>query len=114
MKSKNTSRARDSAPVSPFTLRARYNAPGLHIRRERATALRDPCTMRCVLTANERNRALLDRFWCDQAGSYLIITGLMMPVIVGCVALAADYGLLLHTRQSMQGAADSAAISAAT
>jgi len=70
--------------------------------------------MRCVLRANERNRALLDRFWYDQAGSYLIITGLMMPVIVGCVALAADYGLWLHTRQSMQGAADSAAISAAT
>jgi hypothetical protein len=54
------------------------------------------------------------RFRRDQSGNYLIIMGLMMPVLIGCVGLATDYGLWLHTHQSMQGAADSAAISAAT
>jgi Flp pilus assembly protein TadG len=54
------------------------------------------------------------RFRRDQSGNYLIIMGLMMPVLIGCVGLATDYGVWLHTHQSMQGAADSAAISAAT
>ena len=57
---------------------------------------------------------LLDRFGCDQSGNYLIITGLLLPVLVGIVGLGTDYGLWTYTHQAMQSAADSGAVSAAT
>ena len=38
----------------------------------------------------------------------------MMPVLVGAVGLGTDYGLWVHTHQTAQSAADSAAVSAAT
>lgn len=60
------------------------------------------------------SRNLLARFTADKSGSYLIIAALMMPVLVGFVGLGTDYGLWVYTHQSVQSAADSAAVSAAT
>jgi Flp pilus assembly protein TadG len=57
---------------------------------------------------------LLTRFARDRSGSYLIIAALMMPVLVGFVGLGTDYGVWVYTHQSVQSAADSAAVSAAT
>jgi len=56
---------------------------------------------------------LASRFRRDERGSYLIITALMAPVLIGFVGLAADYGLWTQTQRAMQNAADSAATSAA-
>jgi Flp pilus assembly protein TadG len=53
------------------------------------------------------------RFRDDESGSYLIISAIMMPVLIGSAGLATDYGLWIHTRQKMQNAADAAAYSAA-
>lgn len=60
------------------------------------------------------NADLFGRFWRDTSGSYVIIGALMMPVLVGAVGLGTDYGLWVHTHQTAQSAADSAAVSAAT
>lgn len=57
---------------------------------------------------------LLRRFGRDESGSYLVITGLMMPVLVGTVALGTESGLWFLRHRTIQNAADSAAISAAT
>jgi len=54
------------------------------------------------------------RFARDQSGSYLIITAITMPALVGLVGLGTDYGLWAYTHQNMQSATDSAALSAAT
>ena len=56
---------------------------------------------------------LFGRFRCDQSGSYLVISGVVMPALVGLVGLGTDYGLWTYTHQNMQSAADSAAMSAA-
>lgn len=50
----------------------------------------------------------------DQKGAYLIVVGLMMPVLIGMAGLGTEVGLWLYTRQTLQSAADSAAISSAT
>jgi Flp pilus assembly protein TadG len=50
----------------------------------------------------------------DESGSYLIISALLMPVLIGIVGLATDVGLWTYTHQYMQSAADSGAVSAAT
>lgn len=63
---------------------------------------------------NPGERGLFSRFWRDTSGSYVIIGALMMPVLVGAVGLGTDYGLWVHTHQTAQSAADSAAVSAAT
>jgi hypothetical protein len=72
--------------------------------------------LRSAFTALTRasNRDLLRRFRRDQSGSYLIITGLLMPVLVGFTGLGTDAGLWLYKHRAMQSAADSAAFSAAT
>src|ERR1700676_5161129 len=57
---------------------------------------------------------LVIRFARDKTGSYLIISALMMPVLIGFVGLGTDYGLWVYTHQSAQSAADSAAVSTAT
>src|SRR5262249_32674012 len=59
-------------------------------------------------------RALLLRFGRDESGSYLIITGLLIPVLVGFLGLGTEIGLWLYRHQTLQGAADSAAVSAGT
>ena len=54
------------------------------------------------------------RFRRDERGSYLIMTALLAPALVGIVGLSTDYGLWMQTQRAMQNAADSAAASAAT
>ena len=49
----------------------------------------------------------------DQSGSYVIMSAVMMPVFIGMSALGTEVGMWLYTRQTVQSAADSAAISAA-
>src|SRR5215831_4582658 len=58
-------------------------------------------------------RDLFRRFRRDQSGNYLIITGLLMSALVGLVGLGTDYGMWTYTHQTMQGAADAAAVSGA-
>lgn len=59
-------------------------------------------------------RDLVARFGRDQSGNYVIIIGLLMPVLVGVVGLGTDYGIWSYTHRVMQSAADSGAVSAAT
>ena len=59
-------------------------------------------------------RNKLRDFRRDASGSYLVIMALMAPVMIGSVGLGIDYGLWVYTQQTMQAAADSAAVSAAT
>ncbi|HEX4635752.1 MAG TPA: pilus assembly protein TadG-related protein, partial [Rhizomicrobium sp.] len=54
------------------------------------------------------------RFWRDRRGNYAVITALMSPVLIGSAGLATEGGLWMYVHQSLQGAADSAALSAAT
>lgn len=56
----------------------------------------------------------LSRFRADQSGAYLIIAGLLMPVLVGFVGFGTDATLWYYKHRTMQDAADSAALSAAT
>ncbi len=56
----------------------------------------------------------LGRLWTDDSGAYLIVAALTMPFLIGTVGLATDVGIWLFKRQSLQGAADSAALSGAT
>ena len=57
---------------------------------------------------------LLRGFARDERGSYIIVAGMVMPAVVGAIGLGTEIGLLYHKRKSMQAAADSAAVSAAT
>jgi Flp pilus assembly protein TadG len=54
------------------------------------------------------------RFWRDRRGNYAVITALMSPVLIGSAGLATEGGLWMYVHQSLQGAADSAALSSAT
>ncbi len=54
------------------------------------------------------------RFRRDESGSYLVVTGMLMPALVGIVGLGTEGGLWLTKHRAMQSAADSAALSAAT
>jgi Flp pilus assembly protein TadG len=54
------------------------------------------------------------RFQTDESGSYLVISGLIMPMLVGIVGLGTEAGLWYARHHKMQSATDSAAISAAT
>jgi Flp pilus assembly protein TadG len=60
------------------------------------------------------NMGLLRRFQREEAGSFVTIAGLAMPVFIGFVGLGTEVGLWLNNRQLQQGAADSAAVSAAS
>lgn len=55
----------------------------------------------------------LSAFLRDTSGNYAIIGALMSPVLIGAAGLATEGGLWYHTHQTLQGAADSAALSAA-
>jgi putative Flp pilus-assembly TadE/G-like protein len=57
---------------------------------------------------------LVSQFRRSRSGNYLILTALLLPVLVGAMGVATDVGVWLYARQSLQGAADSAAFSAAT
>jgi hypothetical protein len=56
---------------------------------------------------------LLKKFGRDRAGGVAIIFGLVLPVLLGVIAAAVEYGLLAHRRDQLQNAADMSAIAAA-
>jgi Flp pilus assembly protein TadG len=60
------------------------------------------------------SRGFLSRFAADRRGVSAIIVGLSLSVILGAAGLAVDVGLWYTDRRAAQGAADSAAFSAAT
>src|SRR5215471_14104808 len=60
------------------------------------------------------HRAAVGRFWRDESGGYLVVTGLVMPAMVGVIGLGTEAGAWYLKHRTMQNAADSAAISAAT
>lgn len=51
--------------------------------------------------------------WKSDSGQVLIVTALSMTVLLGFVGFATDVGVLLHSRRSLQTAADAAALAAA-
>jgi Flp pilus assembly protein TadG len=55
----------------------------------------------------------LQRFVRDESGSYVILSALLMPVLVGTAALGTEVGWWYYKHENMQSAADSAAASAA-
>jgi Flp pilus assembly protein TadG len=57
---------------------------------------------------------LLQRFLRDQSGSYAIVVGLLMPVLIGTAGLGTEVAWWLFKHKNMQSAADSGAVSAAT
>ena len=71
---------------------------------------------RAVMTAwaVAGNHCLFRRFRRDETGSFITISALAMPVFIGFVGLGTEVGLWLNKHQTQQGAADSAAVSAAT
>src|SRR5947209_3320085 len=50
----------------------------------------------------------------DESGSYAVIFAVAAPALIGFAGLASEGGLWLYQHQKLQGAADSAALSAAT
>ncbi|QOZ51365.1 TadE/TadG family type IV pilus assembly protein [Bradyrhizobium sp. CCBAU 53338] len=54
------------------------------------------------------------QFVRDQSGSYVIISALLMPVLVGTAGLGTEVGWWYYKHKNMQSAADSGAVSAAT
>src|SRR5262249_13962832 len=66
-----------------------------------------------VASIQEHARRVALWFLRDQSGSYAIIVGLALPVVVGFVSLGTEAGLWFYKHQSMQSAADSSAVSAA-
>lgn len=63
---------------------------------------------------HEGKVGLLERFARDQSGSYVIISALLMPVLVGTAGLGTEVGWWYYKHKNMQSAADSGAVSAAT
>ncbi len=57
---------------------------------------------------------LLRRFRRDQSGAFVIITAIVMPVLIGTVGLGTEVALWLNKHRTLQSAADSSAVSAAT
>ena len=57
---------------------------------------------------------LLHRFRRDQSGTFVIITAIVMPVLIGTVGLGTEVALWLNKHRTLQSAADSSAVSAAT
>ena len=66
-----------------------------------------------VAWTSANGRRLLVRLLRDEEGSYLVLFAFLMPVLVGVAGLGTEGGLWLYTQQALQGAADSAAVSAA-
>ena len=67
-----------------------------------------------IVLARMRQRDLLVRFRGDQSGSYVIITALLLPVLVGFAGMGTEIGLWFYKHRFLQNTADSAAVSAAT
>lgn len=64
--------------------------------------------------AARRIAGLLARLKRDRSGNYATIFALLSPVLIGFAGLSTEGGLWLYKHQTLQGAADSAALSAAT
>lgn len=79
--------------------------------RRRAVA----AVLRAIATGYRRWAAIgiSARFMRDQSGSYAVMFGLVAPFFIGALALGSETGSWYSTQMAMQGAADSAAISAA-
>jgi hypothetical protein len=56
----------------------------------------------------------LKKFRGDESGNFLVAAALALPLLIGAVGFGTDYGLWVYGHQSLQAAADSAAVSAAT
>lgn len=85
---------------------------GARVSSEIACSEKNSSVVRAALSW--RSRDALTRFRKSRQGNIAIITGLMLPVLLGFAALGTEGGLWYFTHQSEQAAADSAAISAAT
>jgi Flp pilus assembly protein TadG len=59
-----------------------------------------------------RGNGLLKKFRRDESGSYVAAAALMAPALAGIMGLGVEYGVWVQRHQSIQGAADSAAMSA--
>lgn len=60
----------------------------------------------------ECSRKLLQRFSADKSGNVIITGAIMMPMLIGLASLGSEAGLWAHKHRKMQGATDSAALSA--
>lgn len=58
-------------------------------------------------------RLAVPRFWRDRSGNYSMVVALLLPVILGFVAMGSEAGFWFYTHETMQAAADEAAFSAA-
>ncbi|WP_283811026.1 MULTISPECIES: pilus assembly protein TadG-related protein [Bradyrhizobium] len=63
---------------------------------------------------HEQRASLVQQFVRDQSGSYVVISALLMPVLVGTAGLGTEVGWWYYKHKNMQSAADSGAVSAAT
>jgi Flp pilus assembly protein TadG len=55
-------------------------------------------------------RGIIDQFRRDRSGSYATIAAVTLPVVVAIAGVATEGGLWMYKHQSIQGAADSAAV----
>ena len=67
-----------------------------------------------VRTACEAIRSPLTRFAGDRSANVAVITALALPALIGATGLSAEVSYWYLSQRSMQNAADSAAIAAAT
>ncbi|HEX3497339.1 MAG TPA: hypothetical protein VHT02_09265 [Methylocella sp.] len=69
------------------------------------------------VTVTERRRlaafGIAARFMRDRSGGYAVMFGLMAPIVIGTLTLGIETGLWYSTQETIQGAANSSAISAA-
>jgi Flp pilus assembly protein TadG len=72
------------------------------------------------VTVTERRRlaafGVAARFMCDPSGNsgdYAVMFALMAPIVIGTLTLGTETGLWYSTQETIQGAANSSAISAA-
>src|SRR6516165_5352781 len=84
----------------------------LHMRATPPTSHKAAAARIAAAAASGMQR-VLNSFAGDQSGSYVIMCAVLMPVFIGMSALGTEVGMWLYTRQTVQSAADSAAISAA-
>src|SRR3974390_3944578 len=84
----------------------------LHMRATPPTSHKTGAARMAGAAANGVER-VLNSLAGDQSGSYGIMCAVLMPVFIGMSALGTEVGMWLYTRQTVQSAADSAAISAA-
>lgn len=72
------------------------------------------CNLFTLTAKAKRPKNLLQRFLRDESGNYVIAVALLMPVLIGTAGLGTEVTWWLYKHKSMQSAADSGAVSAAT